>query len=664
MPDIINLLPDAIANQIAAGEVVQRPASVIKELLENSIDASSTSIKLVLKDAGRNLIQVIDNGSGMSETDARMCFERHATSKIKQSADLFAIRTMGFRGEAMASIAAVAQVEMRTRLHDREIGTMIAIEDSRITLQEPCACMEGTTTSVKNLFYNVPARRNFLKSNTVEMRHILDEFQRVAMAHPEIFFSLTHNGTEIYHLPTGNLRQRIVGLLGKDYNSKIVPLSEDTDIVRFNGFIGKPESAKKTRGDQFFFVNKRFIKSAYLNHAVMNAYEELTGRDTFPLYVIFIEIDPQMIDVNVHPTKQEIKFADEKLIYNYLKVATRFALGTNSVMPALDFDADNSFIDAALRQNTSTKQNDSFFINSKLSNFSQNISTSEPNFRSKLSGTNNNEDSPFRKPELSELQRNNAKNWQDAYKGLDEFDVKIKSQNSNDNSQHNSSEFSQNSQNFTEENTRFRSKLGGSDDEESAPIQHLQQTTTKKPPYQLHQRYIISQIKSGFLILEQQAAHERILYEQYLDIFSVQNNGIQSSLFPKTIDLSPADAELLRDIIDEVNAIGFDIREFGSNSFVVQGVPTDLAQHLNEQRFVEQLLEQYKINDDLGFDIREHVARTLARQNAIKRNNELAPEAMQHLIDELFACRTPQKSPFGMACYTIFELDEIEKRFK
>ncbi len=662
MPDIINLLPDAIANQIAAGEVVQRPASVIKELLENSIDAGSTSIKLVLKDAGRNLIQVIDNGSGMSETDARMCFERHATSKIKQSADLFAIRTMGFRGEAMASIAAVAQVEMRTRLHDREIGTMISIEDSRITLQEPCACTEGTTTNVKNLFYNVPARRTFLKSNTVEMRHILDEFQRVAMAHPEIFFSLTHNGTEIYHLPIGNLRQRIVGLLGKDYNSKIVPLSEDTDIVRFNGFIGKPESAKKTRGDQFFFVNKRFIKSAYLNHAVMNAYEELTGRDTFPLYVIFIEIDPQMIDVNVHPTKQEIKFADEKLIYNYLKVATRFALGTNSVMPALDFDADNSFIDAALRQNTSAKQNDSLFINSKLSNFQQgnflqNPSTSEPNFRSKLSGNNNNDSTPFRKPELSELQRNNAKNWQDAYKGLDEFDAKKNSQNADE-----TSSFAENTSSQNTENRVFRSKLGSGDDD--APLVQVQQTASKKPPYQLHQRYIISQIKSGFLILEQQAAHERILYEQYLDIFSVQNNGIQSSLFPKTIDLSPADAELLRDIIDEVNAIGFDIREFGNNSFVIQGIPADLAQHLNEQRFVEQLLEQYKINDELGFDIREHVARTLARQNAIKRNNELAPEAMQHLIDELFACKTPQKSPFGMACYTIFELDEMEKRFK
>ncbi len=657
MADIIQLLPDAIANQIAAGEVVQRPASVIKELLENSIDAGSTSIKLVLKDAGRTLIQVIDNGSGMSETDARMCFERHATSKIRQSADLFAIRTMGFRGEAMASIAAVAQVEMRTRLQDREMGTLISIEDSRITKQEPCACIAGTTTSVKNLFYNVPARRTFLKSNTVEMRHILDEFQRVSMAHPEVFFSLNHNGAEIYHLPMGNLRQRIVGLLGKDYNARVVPLSEDTDIVRFSGFVGKPETAKKTRGDQFFFVNKRFIKSTYLNHAIMAAYEELIGRDMFPLYVIFIEIDPQLIDVNVHPTKQEIKFADEKLIYNYLKVATRYALGTNSVMPALDFDADNSFIDAALRQNSTQQQNDLLqSFNSKLSSFQQNSGGVDANFKSKLSGSGNtNRDNLiFRKPELSELERNNAQNWQDLYKGLDEFDEKIQPKTTENTASNNTSG----------ETPTFRSKLGDGNQQNSPTQLTLAQSTSHKPPYQLHQRYIISQIKSGFLILEQQAAHERILYEQYLDIFSVQNNGIQSSLFPKTIDLSPADAELLRDIIDEVNAIGFDIREFGNNSFIVQGIPADLAQHLNEQRFIEQLLEQYKINDELGFDIREHVARTLARQNSIKRQQELTPEAMQHLIDELFACSTPQKSPFGMACYTIFELDEIEKRFK
>lgn len=652
MSDIIQLLPDSIANQIAAGEVVQRPASVIKELLENSVDAGSTHIKLLLKDAGRTLIQVIDNGTGMSETDARMCFERHATSKIKRSADLFAIRTMGFRGEAMASIAAVAQVEMRTRTMEKETGTHLCIEDSRITLQEACACAVGTTVSVKNLFYNVPARRTFLKSNTVEMRHVLDEFQRVAMANPTIFFSLTHNSTEIYHLPVSNLRQRIVGLLGKDYNARIVPMSEDTDIVQFTGFVGKPETAKKTRGDQFFFVNKRFIKSSYLHHAIMSAYEELIGRDVYPLYVVFIEIDPQYIDVNVHPTKQEIKFADEKLIYNYLKVATRFALGTNSVMPAIDFEVDNSFIDAALRKNTQTQQTEqSQSFTSRLNQRENGEAEGASSvFKSRLSSMNAATDSPiFRKPERSELQQNNLKAWQSIYDGIEGFDKKP-------------SESEAAFESFT-----FQSKLGtppppmngdGLGQLELAP------PTSKKPPYQLHHRYIISQVKSGFLIVEQQAAHERILYEQYLDLFSVQNNGIQTLLFAKTIELSPADAELLRDIIDEVNAIGFDIGEFGQNSFIIQGVPTDLAQHINEQQFIEQLLEQYKINDELGFDIREHVARTLTRQNTIKRQQELMPEAMQHLIDELFACKIPTKSPFGASCFTIIELDELEKRFR
>ncbi|MEL6846023.1 MAG: DNA mismatch repair endonuclease MutL, partial [Bacteroidota bacterium] len=304
MADVIQLLPDAIANQIAAGEVIQRPASVVKELLENSVDAGATNIKLIVKDAGKGLIQIIDNGCGMSDTDARMCFERHATSKIKRAKDLFEIRTMGFRGEAMASIAAVAQVEMRTRRHNDDLGTRLVMEASEIKKQEPCQCSAGTSISVKNLFFNVPARRNFLKSNTVEMRHILDEFQRIAIAHPDLFFSLHHNNTEVFHLPKGNLRQRIVGVLGSKYNKKLVPVAEETDALKLSGFIGKPEFAKKTRGDQFFYVNDRFIKSGYLNHAVVSAFEDLLPKETYPLYVIFIEIDPARVDINVHPTKQ------------------------------------------------------------------------------------------------------------------------------------------------------------------------------------------------------------------------------------------------------------------------------------------------------------------------------------------------------------------------
>ena len=340
MSDIIQLLPDSIANQIAAGEVIQRPASAVKELLENAIDAGATEIQLVLKEAGKLLIQVVDNGKGMSDTDARMSFERHATSKIKNANDLFALTTMGFRGEALASIAAIAQVELKTRQEGQELGTKIIIEGSKVLSQEPCQCQVGTSISIKNLFFNVPARRNFLKSNSVENRHIIDEFSRVALANSNVFFSLHHNQNELYHLPIGNLRQRIVGVLGNNGNKKLVPMSEETDVVKFSGFVSKPEYAKKTRGEQFFFVNNRFIKSGYLHHAIMNAYEDLLPENSYPLYVIFMELDPKIIDVNVHPTKQEIKFEDEKIIYNYLRVATRHALGQYSITPTLDFDQD------------------------------------------------------------------------------------------------------------------------------------------------------------------------------------------------------------------------------------------------------------------------------------------------------------------------------------
>jgi DNA mismatch repair protein MutL len=399
MADIIQLLPDAIANQIAAGEVIQRPASVVKELLENAIDAGATSIKLVVKDAGKSLIQVIDDGCGMSETDARMAFERHATSKIRKSEDLFCIRTMGFRGEAMASIAAIAQVEMRTRRHAEELGTRLVIEGSAVKSQEPCQCSRGTTLSVKNLFFNVPARRNFLRSNTVEMRHIVDEFQRIAIANADIFFSLHHNNSEVFHLPAGKLRQRLIGVFGNAANKKLVPVSEETDILTLKGFIGKPEYAKKTRGEQYFFVNNRFIKSAYLNHAVVNAYEDILPKDTHPLYVIFIDIDPAHIDINVHPTKQEIKFDDERLVYNYLKVAVRHSLGQYSIMPSLDFDQDPLFYNTLSSSKKPIERGNT--VNSLKGNGHQKQDTS-------LAG--------------SRRQDNNLDNWQQLYEGLDAFD--------------------------------------------------------------------------------------------------------------------------------------------------------------------------------------------------------------------------------------------------
>ncbi|HWV75246.1 MAG TPA: DNA mismatch repair endonuclease MutL, partial [Pseudosphingobacterium sp.] len=343
MSDIIQLLPDAVANQIAAGEVVQRPASAVKELIENAIDAGADKIQLITRDAGKTLIQVIDNGCGMSVTDARLCFERHATSKIRKAEDLFAIRTMGFRGEAMASIAAIAHVELKTRKHEDELGTCIVIEGTQITSQEPVATAPGTSISIKNLFFNTPARRNFLKSNPVEMRHIIEEFQRVALAHPKIFFSLHSDGNEIFHLPAEGLKQRIIHIFGNNYNQRLVPVEESTTIINLHGFIGKPEYAKKTRGEQYFFVNNRFIKDPYLNHAVLNAYEEILPAESFPLYVLFIEIDPAQIDINVHPTKTEIKYQDEKSIYAIIRSAVKRSLGKYNITPSLDFNQETGF---------------------------------------------------------------------------------------------------------------------------------------------------------------------------------------------------------------------------------------------------------------------------------------------------------------------------------
>ncbi|MDC0230533.1 DNA mismatch repair endonuclease MutL, partial [Aureispira] len=411
MADLIQLLPDHIANQIAAGEVIQRPASVVKELLENSIDAGAKNIRLIIKNAGKTLIQVVDDGIGMSETDARMCFERHATSKIRKAEDLFIIRTKGFRGEAMATIAAIAHVEMRSKRHKQELGTKLEIAASKVLLQEPCQTASGTSVSVKNLFYNIPARRHFLKSDTVEMRHIIDEFQHVALAHPEIFFSLHHNSDKLYHLPVSNLRQRIVGILGNKINTSLIPIDEETDILKISGYIGKPESAKKTRGNQFFFVNNRFIKSGYFNHALLNAYEDLLPEKTYPLYVIFFSIDPAKIDVNIHPTKQEIKFEDERLVYNYLRVSTRHALAQSSITPSLDFEVESSISKHLDHSNPTTitfTTND----NQQGETFSSKANISPK----KLSN--------FNKPEKTEQQITNQQNWEKLYENIEEDALK------------------------------------------------------------------------------------------------------------------------------------------------------------------------------------------------------------------------------------------------
>ncbi len=622
MADLIQLLPDAIANQIAAGEVVQRPASAVKELMENAVDAGATEIRLIVKDAGKTLVQVTDNGCGMSETDARMCFERHATSKIRQSSDLFAIRTMGFRGEALASIAAVAQVEMRSRRPEDELGTRILIEGSELKAQEPCQTAPGTSISMRNLFYNVPARRNFLKSNVVEMRHIIDEFQRVAIANPEVFFSLHHNNEELFHLPASNLRQRLVGIFGIAYNKRLVPVKEDTDILNIDGFVGKPEFARKTRGEQMFFINGRFIKSGYLHHAVMTAYEDILPAESFPFYVLCLEIDPARIDVNVHPTKQEIKFDDERLVYNYLRVAVRHALGSHSITPSLDFDQD-----ITLQQAPTAPRQESYTIKTIPSSFSP------PSTAHRTPPTAD------RIPHTADRipPNDNLRHWEKLYEGLDEL--------------------------APAQPEALIIESGWNAD---APMDDAAGTFSKKQkdPYQIHGTYIVSHIKSGFLLIDQQAAHERILYEQYLRVLGEQAASVQHQLFPRTVALPPADAVLLREIRPQVNLLGFDIQEFGQNTFVINGLPAEMAGKKDELAILETLLEQFRQNNELQLDVRDNLARSMARSAAIRRGAPLTVPEMQSLIDRLFACEMPYKSPAGRQCFVTFELEDLARRFE
>ncbi len=627
MSDIIRLLPDAIANQIAAGEVIQRPASVVKELLENSVDSGAKNIQLIVKDAGRALIQVVDDGCGMSETDARMCFERHATSKITKIEDLFALHTFGFRGEAMASIAAVAQVELKTKLHTKEIGTILIAEGSKVVLQEPCSHNAGTSISVKNLFYNVPARRNFLKSNPIETKHILDEFIHVAMANPDIFFTLHHNGIEIYHLNPGNLRQRIVGIFGKSYNEKLVPIEELTDYVSVRGFIGKPELSKKTRGEQFFFVNNRFIKNNFLNHAISKAFDGLITDKNFPFYCLFIDIEPGAIDINVHPTKQEIKFEDEKSIWLLLNAAAKHGLSQYSVMPTIDFEHESNFnqlVDERVYNEQPFK-----VVQSKLN--------SDTNTRGSYH-------SPFDKDIPATHQKDFPRERTggfDGWKKLYEIDEET-----------------------AERTVTIRSKMDQLEALESEnEISNNPFKNERFEPIQLHERYILTQIRSGFILIDQHKAHQRVLYEQYLQNLSNQPAASQQTLFPKTLELSGSDAAMLQEILPELRVLGFDIEFFGGTTFVIHGMPGDLKDE-NENQLIERLLEDYKNSSKTdSFDKRKNIAKTLAYQTAVKSGQLLDKASMQQLIDELFACEQPNINPVGLATFTQYSFDEIERKF-
>jgi DNA mismatch repair protein MutL len=625
LPDKILLLPDNIANQIAAGEVIQRPASAVKELLENAVDAGATEIKLIINDAGKSLVQVMDNGGGMSETDARMSFERHATSKITTIDDLFHIKTMGFRGEALASIAAVAQVELKTKRLDDETGTYIEIENSVVKKQEPIAVTEGTSIAMKNLFFNVPARRNFLKSNNAEMRHIVDEFTRVALAFPQIFFSLTANNQQIFHLEAGNLKQRILQLLGNTYNTKLVSVKEDTDYMNIYGFVGKPDTAKKTRGDQYFFVNNRFIKSAYLNHAVMNAYQEMVTKDSFPMYVLFIDLDPTQVDVNVHPTKQEIKFEDEKIIYAFVQAAVKHALAQFSVTPTLDFE-----LDASIQQLSSIQQP---FTEEKKS-----AATSGSIFK----GFTEKNKAHFIEPS----KRSELKHWRDFYESRESG---VGSQEPGVNVQ----QSMLNAQSSTEDKPAIH---------HSSPDSY-RDTIHGTGLTQLHNEYILSQTASGFILINQQAAHERIIYERLQEATKGKAVATQRSMFPVTIELAPADTVLLEELMNDLQQLGYMIEPFGKNTFVVQGTPADVTQG-NEKQVIDSLLEQYKhFSNDLKFSKREKLVRSLAWQQSIKAGRQLSEKEMEGLVEDLFKCKQPNSSPNGNPTYLEFKKEQLEKMF-
>ncbi|GAA0188095.1 DNA mismatch repair endonuclease MutL [Fulvivirga kasyanovii] len=612
MPDIIRLLPDSLANQIAAGEVVQRPASAIKELLENSIDAGATDIKVIIKEAGKTLMQVMDNGKGMSETDARMSLERHATSKISKTEDLFSIRTMGFRGEALASMAAVSQLEIKTRQPDAELGTLLYVEASEVKKQEPVACEQGTSICIKNLFYNVPARRNFLKSNGVEMKHITDEFQRVALANPEVAFSLYQNDLETYNLPAGKLSQRIVNLFGKNYKEQLASCHEEAGEISIHGYIGKPEFAKKTRGEQFFFVNKRFVRSNYLNHAVMNAFEGLLAEGSFPFYVLFIEIDPIHVDVNVHPTKTEIKFDDERTVYAIVRAAAKQALATHNITPALDFSAD---INLGSKMNFSRET-------IKDKNYSQ-----------------------FRSTGNSNLQKSNQEHWEKLFHehpGKGSMNRDIEREEPAD----------AGSMTLT-----FESNLNTKSESEVMAAEH------KKSIFQLHQKYIITQVKSGMMIVDQQAAHERILFEKYMGCLKSSKGASQQTLFPQTLSLNPGDHSLVMEMEEELRALGFLVEPFGKNDIIIKGMPAEIGA-ANEKEIFEGLIEQFKRNkSELSIPRKENLARALAKRTALKHGTRLSEDEMSGLIDQLFACDSPNYAPNGQVTFYILELNKIDNFF-
>ena len=603
MLDIIKLLPDSVANQIAAGEVIQRPASAVKELMENALDAGATQIDLVVKDAGKSMIMVVDNGCGMSETDARLCFERHATSKISKAEDLFAIRTMGFRGEALASIAAIAQVELKTRRKEDEVGVKIVNEGSVVKEQSLVPMQPGTTFTVKNLFFNVPARRNFLKTPQSEFRHIVEEFTRVSLMNPNIGFTLTSDGKEVYHLYPGNLKQRIMGLFGSNYEGRLLPVRQETDRVRIDGYIVKAEYAKKTRGEQYFFVNKRFIKHAYLHHAIENAFMEMIPKDSFPGYFLNIEVDPSDIDINIHPTKTEVNFLDVKLVYAILHAAVRKAIGQHNLSPMIDF-------------NESADLNNDFGAAMGMSNplAIPNVPL-DPNFN------------PFSKEHSPR-----ETHWEGSYQPQ-------KNTNPGD----------------------WRILYGERTDLQNASLEPKEEAQSNAQYLQVNQSYIVTTVKSGLLVIDQQLAHSRVLFEKYLKELENHSGVSQQELFPQALSLNVNDASLLKEMLPELENLGFALEQANPTTFMINGTPTDAA-GCDAVALLEKILDNYKINrTDLQLDRKLDLAKTLAAQLSIKQQTRLSEMEMQNLVDQLFACNVAEVAPNGKKIFVILNMEEFFK---
>ncbi|MEY4835384.1 MAG: mismatch repair protein MutL [Bacteroidota bacterium] len=615
MSGIIQLLPDHVANQIAAGEVVQRPASVVKELVENAVDAKATEIKLIVKDAGKTLIQVIDNGLGMNVTDARLCFERHATSKIRHAEDLFAIHTKGFRGEALASIAAVAHVELKTKQDQEELGIHIIIEGSKVITQEVAVLPKGTSFLVKNLFFNIPARRNFLKSDNIELKHIIDEFERVALAHPTISFTMISNGSEVFHLPSSNYRQRIVNIFGGKTNEKLVPVTEETEILKITGFVGKPEFAKKNRSEQFFLVNNRFIRSPFLHHAIMNAYDGLLRDNNQPSYFLFLEVPPHTIDINIHPTKTEVKFDDEQALYAILRATVKHSLGMFNVAPILDFERDAN-LDVPYDYKDKTLGTPTIQVDRSYNPFET-----------------ENETKKYSGPSVSFSKNTQTQpHWESLYTNLkqDASEVSVD----------------------TFETDLVASKLFDDKPTESHTLL-----------YQFNRKYIINSIKSGLLVIHQNRAHQRILYEQFLTNITIHQASSQQLLFPLEIKFSRDEMLYLKALQPNLEGIGFAFEKIGVDVLIISGLPAQIPES-NITEILHDLI--YNLQENVpedSFSLSDSISKFMAKSVAIKSGKYLNTIELENIVNGLFACKEPNVSPFQKPVFITLTAEDLDKRF-